>query len=74
MLWWDNGSTYSTKSFPSQQSFDDTDYVLIPTTRAIQPLDTWFAIYGEFLQANYEEAARSANFLLLRKKSHSAGG
>jgi hypothetical protein len=74
MLWWDNGSTYSAKSFPSQQSFEDTDYVLIPTTRAIQPLDAWFAIYGEFLQANYEEAARSANFLLLRKKVHPTGG
>jgi hypothetical protein len=74
MLWWDNVSTYSAKSFPSQKSFEDTDYVLIPTTRAIQPLDVWFAIYGEFLRANYEEAARSANFLLLRKNGLPAGG
>jgi hypothetical protein len=74
MLWWDNNSTYSAKSFPSVESFGDTDYVLIPTTRPIQPLDTWLGIYGGFVKANYSEVARSENFLLLRKNGASGGG
>jgi hypothetical protein len=67
MLWWDNISTYSARSFPSEQSFQDTEYILIPTTRAIQPLDVWMHIYGDFLKNNFKEVARSANFLLLRR-------
>lgn len=68
MLWWDNGSTYSAKSHPSIDVFRDTDLILIPTTRPIQPLDTWMSVYARHLNAFYEEAARSPNFVLLRKK------
>ena len=67
-LWWDDRSTYSAKSHPNIEVFEDTDYLLLPVTRPIQPQPVWSQIYGAYVDEHYEEAARSPNFLLLRRK------
>ena len=71
VLWWDDRSTYSAKSHPGTEVFEDTDYLLLPVTRPIQPQPVWSQIYGSYVAEHYEEAARSQNFLLLRRKENS---
>lgn len=71
LLWWDDRSTYSAKSYPDTNVFEDTDYLLLPITRPIQPQPVWMQIYGAYVTEHYEEAARSSNFLLLRRKGKS---
>jgi hypothetical protein len=71
MLWWDDRSTYSLKSHPTIEVLEDTDYILVPTARPIQPQPVWSQIYGPYVREQYEEAARSPNFLLLRRRSGS---
>ena len=71
MLWWDDRSTYSLKSHPTTEVFEDTDYILLPIARPIQPQPVWSQIYGPYVMEQYEEAARSPNFLLLRRKNGS---
>lgn len=71
VLWWDDRSTYSARSHPDIEVFEDTDYLLLPVTRPIQPQPVWSQIYGAYVAEHYEEAARSPNFLLLRRKARS---
>lgn len=73
MLWWDDRSTYSRRSHPDESVFEDTDFILLPVTRPVQPQPVWTEIYGSFITQNYSEAGRSGNFLLLRKNSRSSG-
>ena len=68
MLWWDDRSTYSRKAHPDQTVFADTDCLLLPLTRPIQPQPVWGEIYGPYVTGAYMEIGRSANFLLLGKK------
>lgn len=68
LLWWDDRSTYSARSHPDTGVFDDTDYLLLPITRPIQPQPVWSQIYGAYVAEHYEEVDRSPNFLLLRRK------
>lgn len=69
MLWWDDRSTYSAKAHPTTEVFQDTDYLLIPITRPVQPQPVWNQIYGDYVTKHYEEAGKSPNFLLLRRKA-----
>lgn len=68
MLWWDDRSTYSRRSHPSETVFADTDFLLLPLTRPIQPQPVWTEIYGSYIADSFSEAGRSANFLLLGRK------
>jgi len=67
MLWWDTAATYSRKRHPPTNIFDDTEYLLIPITRSVLPLNDFFSIYGTYIQIAFREVARSENFLLLRR-------
>jgi hypothetical protein len=69
MLWWDDRSTYSRRAHPDKSVFEDTDFILLPVSRPIQPQPVWTEIYGPYVAENYVEAGRSSNFLLMGKKS-----
>lgn len=69
LLWWDDRATYSKTSFPSFESFKDTDFILISTTVPLCPQPSWGDIYGEWLLENYYEIGRSDNFVLFRRRA-----
>ena len=68
-LFWSEQTTYSLKAHPSMALFNDTEYLLFPTGKPIWPQPVWLEIYGDYVRQHYEEFARSANYLLLRRKS-----
>jgi hypothetical protein len=69
VLFWSEQTTYSLKAHPSVALFNDTDFLLFPTGKPIWAQPLWSEIYGDYVRQNFEEVARSVNYLLLRRKS-----